>query len=76
MFFFDIPQLATHLRSSKTELVWPISTTTPLFGLKLLALFIVCIFLFLILYPFNVANIIVCKKALTFQISYKTENTA
>ena len=40
----------THLPSNKTELVWSISTTTPLFGVKFLALFIVC---FLILLPFN-----------------------
>ena len=44
----------THLPSNKTELVWSISPTTPLFGLKFLALFIVCIILFLLLLPFNV----------------------
>ena len=43
----------THLPSNKTELVWSISTTTPLFGLKFLALFIVCLILFLILLLFN-----------------------
>ena len=43
----------THLPSNKTELVWSISTTTPLFGVKFLALFIVSIILFLILLPFN-----------------------
>ena len=43
----------THLPSNKIELVWSISTTTPLFGVKFLALFIVCIILFLILLPFN-----------------------
>ena len=43
----------THLPSNKTELVWSISTTTPLFGVKFLALFIVCMILFLILIPFN-----------------------
>ena len=43
----------THLPSNKTELVWSISTPTPLFGLKFLALFIVCIILFFILLPFN-----------------------
>ena len=43
----------THLPSNKSELVWSISPTTPLFGLKFLALFIVCIILFLILLPFN-----------------------
>ena len=43
-----------HLPSNKTELVWYISTTTPLFGLKFMVLFTVCIILFLILLPFNV----------------------
>ena len=43
----------TYLPSTKTELVWSISTTTPLFGVKFLALFIVCIILSLILLPFN-----------------------
>ena len=42
-----------HLPSNKTELVWSVSTTTPLFGLKFLAMFIVCLILFLILLPFN-----------------------
>ena len=44
----------THLPSNKTELVWSVSATTPLFGSKFLALFIVCIILFVILTPFNV----------------------
>ena len=44
----------THLPSNKTEMVWSISPTTPLFGWKFLALFIVCIIIFLILLPFNV----------------------
>ena len=43
----------THLPSGKTERVWTISKTTPLFGVKFLALFIVCIIIFLILLPFN-----------------------
>ena len=43
----------THLPSNKTELVWSISTTTPLFGVKFLALFIFCTILFLILLPFS-----------------------
>ena len=43
----------THLPSNKTELVWSISTTTPLFGVKFLVLFIVCLILFLLLLPFN-----------------------
>ena len=44
----------THLPSNKTELVWSISTTTPLFGVKFLAFFTFCVFLLLILLPFNV----------------------
>ena len=44
----------THLPSNKTKLVRKISTTTPLFGVKFLALFTVCIILFLLLLPFNV----------------------
>ena len=43
-----------HLPSNKTEMVWSLSTTTPLFGVKFLALFIACIILLLILLPFNV----------------------
>ena len=43
----------THLPSNETELVWTISKTTPLFGVKFLGLFIVSIILFLILLPFN-----------------------
>jgi len=46
--------IITHLPSNKTKLVWSISTTTPLFGLKFLALFIVCIIIFFILLPFNI----------------------
>jgi len=44
----------THLPSNKTELVWSVSTTPPLFGMKFLALFIVCIIIFFILFPFNI----------------------
>ena len=51
----------THLPSNKTELVWSISTTTPLFGVEFLALFIVCIILFLILLPFNLILIFARK---------------
>ena len=43
----------TYLPSNKTELVWSVSPTTPLFGLKFLSLFIVCAILFFILLPFN-----------------------
>ena len=44
----------TQLPSNRTKVVWLISTTTPLFGLKFLLLFIFCIILFMILLPFNV----------------------
>ena len=44
----------TYLPSNKTQVVWSISTTTPLFGVKFLILCIFCIILFLILLPFNV----------------------
>ena len=44
----------THLPSNKTELLWSVSATIPLFGLKFTALFTVCIVLFLILLPFNI----------------------
>jgi len=44
----------THLPSKHTKVVWSISTTTPLFGLKFLLIFVVCIIIFSILLPFNV----------------------
>ena len=65
MFCSDV----THLPSNKTELVWSISTTTPLFGVKFLALFIVCLILLLILLPFNLillfARRLSCLKLIT-----------
>ena len=44
----------THLPSNHTKVVWLVSVSTPLFGLKFLLLLIFCIVLFLILLPFNV----------------------
>ena len=44
----------THLPSNKTEVLWLISTTTPLFGLKFLTLLTFCAILFIILLPFNI----------------------
>ena len=44
----------THLPSNHIEVVWSISTNTPLFGLKFMFLFLVCVILFLILLYFNV----------------------
>jgi len=43
----------TYLPSNKNKMVWSVSTPTPLFGLKFLALFAVCIIIFLILFFFN-----------------------
>ena len=54
----------SHLSSNKTELVWSISTATPIFKLKFLALFIVCLILFLILLFFNF--ILVFTRTLSF----------
>ena len=48
----------THLPSNKTELVWSISTTTPLFGVKFFPLFIFCLILLLVLLPFNLILLI------------------
>ena len=44
----------THLPTNHVNIVWLISTNTPLFGLKFIVLFIICMILFLILLPFNV----------------------
>ena len=44
----------THLPTNHVNIVWLISTNTPLFGLKFIVLFVICIILFLILLPFNV----------------------
>ena len=43
----------THLPSGHTTLVWAIDGNVPLFGLKYSMLFIICLFLFIILLPFN-----------------------
>ena len=43
-----------YLPSNHTKVVWSISTTTPLFGLKFLVIFTVCFVFFLILLSFNV----------------------
>ena len=44
----------THLPSNHAKLVWLVNTNIPLFGIKFMFLFIVCIILFSILLPFNV----------------------
>ena len=43
----------TDLPSGHTKLVWAVDANVPLFGLKYSALFIICLFLFIILLPFN-----------------------
>ena len=44
----------THLPSKHTTIVWSVDANVPLFGLKFILLFIVCIILFLLLLLFNV----------------------
>ena len=43
----------THLPSGHATVVWAMDANVPLFGLKYIALFIVCLILFIILLPFN-----------------------
>ena len=43
----------THLSSGHTKLVWAVDANVPLFGLRYCALFIICLFLFITLLPFN-----------------------
>ena len=62
----------THLPSNHSEVVWPISTNIPLFGLKFMLLFLVCVILFLILLPFNVILLFTRKLSrFKFIISFK-----
>ena len=44
----------THLPSGHTTLVWSVDANVPLFGMKFTMLFTVCLFLFLVLLPFNI----------------------
>ena len=59
----------THLPSNKTELVWSVSPSTPLFGLKFWAMIIVHLILLFILLPFNLlllfTRILSCLKLVT-----------
>ena len=50
LFYFST---ITHLPSGHTTLVWAVDANVPLFGLKYIVLFIVCLVLFIILLPFN-----------------------
>jgi len=45
----------TQLPSGNQQLVWSIDASVPLFGLKFTVLFIICLVLFLLLIPFNIA---------------------
>ena len=45
----------TEYPSGDKEIVWSIDASVPLFGLKFTILFIICLVLFLILIPFNIA---------------------
>ena len=51
LFFYST---ITHLPSKHTTLVWSLDANVPLFGVRFIILFIVCLILFLILVPFNV----------------------
>ena len=44
----------THYPSGDKQIVWSIDASTPLFGLKFIALFITCLLLFLLLISFNI----------------------
>ena len=57
----------TQIPSNHTKLVWSISTTTPLFGLKFSVIYIVCIILFLILLSFNVI-LLITRKLFQFKL--------
>ena len=50
LFFYST---ITHLPSEHTTLVWSVDANVPLFGVRFIILFIVCLMLFLILVPFN-----------------------
>ena len=45
----------THLPSGHQQIVWSIDASIPLFGLKFIILFIMCLVLFILLIPFNIA---------------------
>ena len=57
----------THLPSGHTTLVWAVDANVPLFGLKYIALFIVCLILFVTLLPFN-AILCFTKTAMRLQL--------
>jgi len=42
-----------HLPNNITEIIWSVDTTTPVFGIKFLMMFVVSFILFFILLPFN-----------------------
>ena len=51
LFFYST---ITHLPSDHRQIVWSIDASVPLFGLKFTILFETCLFLFLLLIPFNI----------------------
>jgi len=51
LFFFSP---ITHLPSGHITFVWSVDSKVPLFGMKFLILFAVCLLLFMILLPFNI----------------------
>ena len=60
LFFYST---ITHLPSKHTTLVWSVDASIPLFGVKFITLFVLCIALFCVLIPFN--GILVFTKTLS-----------
>ena len=55
----------THLPSNKSNLTWLVDTTAKIFGLKYLMLFLVCLILLLLLFPFNITLLFARSKLLS-----------
>ena len=51
LFFYST---VTHLPSKHATIVWSVDANVPLFGVRFIILFVVCLILFLILVPFNI----------------------
>ena len=51
IFFYST---VTHLPSEDTTVVWSVDTSIPLFGIKFNILFVTCLCIFLILFPFDI----------------------
>ena len=67
LFFYST---TTDLPSNETTLVWLVDPSTPLFGVKFIILFIVCLILFLILISFNMLLIFTRKFSQLKRINY------